>query len=163
MLLKRTALAIILAIIIIASVAWLILNQTENQFENQTYDVKITDFNWTSRWAFGPSGTLYGRSFNVTLHNLGAMDLHGVKIEVALFDNKSKLWSQTLLDEVTIDGHVKSHINITFGLNAGEIREFDGGFMTKLDKLNEAQGELAFKVICMVNSTILDELTLPNT
>jgi hypothetical protein len=31
-----------------------------------------------------------------------------------------------------------------------------------LDKLAEAQGEQAFRVICMLNSTILDELTLPS-
>ena len=35
--------------------------------------------------------------------------------------------------------------------------------MTSLDKLFKAQGELTYKVVCMVNSTILDELTLPHS
>jgi len=164
MLLNRTALAIILiSIIVLAGVTWLIFNQTENQVKTQKYEVKITDFNWTSRWAFGPVGTSYGRSFNVTLQNSGIMDLQEVKIEVKLFDNSNELWSQTWLDEVATDGHITSHPNVTFGISAGEIREFDGGFMTKLEELNEAQGDLTFKVTCMLNSTILGELPLPNT
>jgi len=163
MLLKRTALAIILvSIIIIAGVAWLILSQTGNQVENQAYDVRITEFNWTGTWGFGPAGTLYGHGFNVTLHNLGTTDIDGVKVEVKLFANDSELWSQTWFDMLDDDGQVKSLINATFRLNAGEIRVFDGTFMRRME-FPEPQGEVAFKVICMLNSTVLDELTLPET
>ena len=163
MLLKRTALAIILvSIIIIAGVAWLILSQTGNQVENQAYDVRITEFNWTGTWGFGPAGTLYGHGFNVTLHNLGTTDIDGVKVEVKLFANDSALWSQTWFDVLDDDGQVKSLINATFRLNAGEIRVFDGTFMRRME-FPEPQGEVAFKVICMLNSTVLDELTLPET
>ena len=43
---NRTALAVILiSIIVIAGAAWLILSQSQNPFENQICDVKITDFN----------------------------------------------------------------------------------------------------------------------
>ena len=163
MLLKRTALAIILvSIIIIAGVAWLILSQTGNQVENQAYDVRITEFNWTGTWGFGPAGTLYGHGFNITLHNLGTTDIDGVKVEVKLFANDSELWSQTWFDMLDDDGQVKSLINATFRLNAGEIRVFDGTFMRRME-FPEPQGEVAFKVICMLNSTVLDELTLPET
>ena len=163
MLLKRVALAIILvSIIIIAGVAWLILSQTGNQVENQAYDVRITEFNWTGTWGFGPAGTLYGHGFNVTLHNLGTTDIDGVKVEVKLFANDSELWSQTWFDMLDDDGQVKSLINATFRLNAGEIRVFDGTFMRRME-FPEPQGEVAFKVICMLNSTVLDELTLPET
>jgi hypothetical protein len=162
-LLKRTALAIILvSILIIAGVAWLILSQTGNQVENQAYDVRITEFNWTGTWGFGPAGTLYGHGFNVTLHNLGTTDTDGVKVEVKLFANDSALWSQTWFDVLDDDGQVKSLINATFRLNAGEIRVFDGTFMRRME-FPEPQGEVAFKVICMLNSTVLDELTLPET
>ena len=163
MLLKRVALAIILvSIIIIAGVAWLILSQTGNQVENQAYNVRITEFNWTGTWGFGPAGTLYGHGFNVTLHNLGTTDIDGVKVEVKLFANDSELWSQTWFDMLDDDGQVKSLINATFRLNAGEIRVFDGTFMRRME-FPEPQGEVAFKVICMLNSTVLDELTLPET
>ena len=163
MLLKRVALAIILvSIIIIAGVAWLILSQTGNQVENQAYDVRITEFNWTGTWGFGPAGTLYGHGFNITLHNLGTTDIDGVKVEVKLFANDSELWSQTWFDMLDDDGQVKSLINATFRLNAGEIRVFDGTFMRRME-FPEPQGEVAFKVICMLNSTVLDELTLPET
>jgi hypothetical protein len=162
-LLKRTALAIILvSILIIAGVAWLILSQTGNQVENQAYDVRITEFNWTGTWGFGPAGTLYGHGFNVTLHNLGTTDTDGVKVEVKLSANDSALWSQTWFDVLDDDGQVKSLINATFRLNAGEIRVFDGTFMRRME-FPEPQGEVAFKVICMLNSTVLDELTLPET
>jgi hypothetical protein len=149
---KRTAVALFLiSIVIIAGATWLILSQTENQVENQTYDVKITEFKWTSNWGSGPVGLLLGRRFNVTLHNLGTMDIKGVKVEVKLLANNSEVWSETWFDEIAI------------GLHAGEVREFHGGFMTKLDELDKAQGEITFRVISMLNSTILDELTLPYT
>ena len=50
--------------------------------------------------------------------------------------------------------------NVTFRLHAGEIREFEGVFLSTLNKLVKAQGETTYRVICLVNSTVLDELTL---
>jgi hypothetical protein len=152
---KRTAVALFLiSIVIIAGATWLILSQTENQVENQTYDVKITDFKWTSNWEKGPVGLMWGGPFKVTLHNLGNMDIEGLTVEVKLLANNSEIGSETFFD-----GY---NANVTFGLHAGEIREFEGVFMSALDELAEAQGEQAFRVICMLNSTILDELTLPS-
>jgi hypothetical protein len=152
---KRKALAFILIIVIALSVAsWLVYNQTINQVENQIYNVKITDFKWTSNWEKGPVGLMWGGPFNVTLHNLGKMDIEGLTVKVKLSANNSEIGSETYFD-----GY---NTNVTFGLHAGEIREFEGVFMSTLDKLTEAQGEQTFSVICMLNSTILDELTLPS-
>ena len=156
---NRTALAFFLiAIVAIAGATWLILSPSEKQ----TYDIKITEFNWTGFQGFGPVGTMYGVGFNVTLHNLKTVDIEGVKVEVKEFANDSELWSQTWLDVVDDDGQVKSRLNYTFRLNAGEIRVFNGTFMRRMEYF-ESEVELTVKVICMSNSNVLDELTLPET
>jgi hypothetical protein len=98
---------------------------------------------------------MWGGPFNVTLHNLGNMDIEGLTVEVKLLANNSEIRSETYFD-----GY---NTNVTFGLRAGKIREFDGVFMSSLDELDKAQGERTYRVICMLNSTILDELTLPYT
>ena len=131
-----------------------------NEDENQTCEVKITGFNWTGFQGFGPVGTLYGEGFNVTLDNLGTVAIEGVKVEVKKLANDSELWSETWLDLVDYEGQVKSRLNPTFKLSAGEIRVFNGTFMRRMGDV-ESEVALTFKVICMSNSTILDELVLP--
>ena len=150
---KKAAVALFLISIVVVAAAWFVLSQIENQGENQTYDVKIADFKWTSNWGPGPVGVMWGGSFNVTLHNMGNMDIEGLAVEVKQLANDSDVRSETYFDGF--------NTNVTFGLHAGEIRELEGTFMTSLDKLDKAQGELTYKVVCMLNSTILDELTLP--
>jgi hypothetical protein len=151
---KRTAVALfIISIVVVAATAWVVLSQIENQGENQTYDVKIADFKWTSNWGPRPVGVSWGGSFNVTLHNMGNMDIEGLTVEVKQLANNSDVRSETYFDGF--------NTNVTFGLHAGEIRELEGTFMTSLGVLDKAQGELTYKVVCMLNSTILDELTLP--
>ena len=157
---KSKALAVILiSIIVIAGAIWLFLgqtedeNQSEDQIEEQIIDIDIVDFKWTGFLGFGPVGTLYGVGFNVTLHNLGNTDIEGITIEVKEFANDTEIWSETWFD--VVDGQVP-----IFRLNTSEIREFDGAFMRNMG-LNEPEEEQVFKVICMSNSTILDELLLP--
>ena len=150
---KKAAVALFLISIVVVAAAWFVLSQIENQGENQTYDVKIADFKWTSNWGPGPVGVMWGGSFNVTLHNMGNMDIEGLAVEVKQLANDSDVRSETYFDGF--------NTNVTFGLHAGEIRELEGTFMTSLDELDKAQGELTYKVVCMLNSTILDELTLP--
>ena len=151
---KKAAVALFLISIVVVAAAWFVLSRIENQGENQTYDVKIADFKWTSNWGPGPVGVMWGGSFNVTLHNMGNMDIEGLAVEVKQLANDSDVRSETYFDGF--------NTNVTFGLHAGAIREFDGVFMSTLDKLTKAQGEQTFRVICMLNSTILDELTLPS-
>lgn len=156
--LKRKASAILLiSIIVIVGAIWLFLgqseNQSEDQIEEQIIDIEIVDFKWTGFLGFGPVGTLYGVGFNVTLHNLGNTDIEGITIEVKEFANDTEIWSETWFDAV--DGQ-----DPTFRLNASEIHVFDGSLMRSM-ALNEPEGEQVFKVICMSNSTILDELLLP--
>ena len=152
---KKAAVALFLISIVVVAAAWFVLSRIENQGENQTYDVKIADFKWTSNWGPGPVGVMWGGSFNVTLHNMGNMDIEGLAVEVKQLANDSDVRSETYFDGF--------NTNVTFGLHAGEIRELEGTFMTSLDKLDKAQGELTYKVTWMLNSTILDELTLPYT
>ena len=150
---KKAAVALFLISIVVVAAAWFVLSRIENQGENQTYDVKIADFKWTSNWGPGPVGVMWGGSFNVTLHNMGNMDIEGLAVEVKQLANDSDVRSETYFDGF--------NTNVTFGLHAGEISELEGTFMTSLDELDKAQGELTYKVVCMLNSTILDELTLP--
>ena len=152
---KKAAVALFLISIVVVAAAWFVLSRIENQGENQTYDVKIADFKWTSNWGPGPVGVMWGGSFNVTLHNMGNMDIEGLAVEVKQLANDSDVRSETYFDGF--------NTNVTFGLHAGEISELEGTFMTSLDKLDKAQGELTYKVTWMLNSTILDELTLPYT
>ncbi len=148
---KKTALAVILiSIIVIAGAIELFLVQNQNQIEGQRIDVEIVDFEWTGFLGFGPVGTLFGSGFNVTLHNLGNTDIEGIIIEVKEFSNDTELWSETWFDGQ----------DSAFRLNASEIRVFDGTFMRRME-LVDPEGEQVFKVICMSNSTVLDELVLP--
>ena len=108
---KRTAVALFLIIIIVVAAAWVLLNRAENQ----TYEVRIVDFKWTSNWGLGPVNVMWGGSFNVTLHNMGNMPVEGVVVEVKQFDNNSAVGSGTYFDGFSE--------NVTFGLQAGEIRD----------------------------------------
>lgn len=61
---KRKALAFILIIVIALSAAgWLVYNQTVNQVENQTYDVRIADFKWTSNLGTWTCWVIVGSKF----------------------------------------------------------------------------------------------------
>jgi len=165
---KRTAVALFLiSIVIIAGATWLILSQTENQVENQTYDVKITDFKWTSNWGPGPVGVLWGRSFNITLQNMGNRDVEGLSVDIKLLANDTEIWSETGLYGPGIIGYTAEYNGYDGKLNANETRELRGGFMSRLDILDGAHvwdgGQNAFAVRVIMNDTILDELLLPFT
>jgi hypothetical protein len=166
MLMKRTALALFLiSIVIVAGAAWVILSQIENQVENQTYDVKIADFKWTSNWGSGPVGVLWGRSFNITLRNMGNRDVEGLSVDMKLLANNTEISATTGLYGPGIIGYTAEYNGFDGKLNASETRELRGAFMTGLDKLAQAQdwGEKSFKVRVMMNDTILDEMPLPYT
>ena len=109
---KRAVWTLFLIIIIAVTAAtWVLLNQAENQ----KYKIRIVDFKWTSNWGPGPVNVMWGGSFNVTLHNMGNMPVEGVVVEVKQFDNNSAVGSGTYFDGFSE--------NVTFGLQAGEIRD----------------------------------------
>ena len=165
-LMKRTAFALFLiSIVVIAGATWFILSQTQNQVENQTYDVKIADFKWTSNWGPGPVGVLWGRSFNITLQNMGNRDVEGLSVDIKLLANNTEISSMTGLYGPGIIGYTAEYNGFDGKLNASETRELRGGFMTGLDKLEQARdwGEKSFTVRVMMSDTILDELKLPYT
>ena len=164
---KREALAVILiSIIVIAGAIWLFLSQTnqvENQVEDQTFEVKMVDFNWTSNWGTGGVGLLWGRSFNITLQNLEKRDIEGLSIEVKLLANNTEIPGEA---EIYGPGIIGYTVNINYydgRLNASETRELRGYFETSLDKLDQAQdwGEKSFTVGVMMDDIILDEIRIP--
>ena len=165
---KRTAVALFLiSIVIIAGATWLILSQTENQVENQAYDVKITDFKWTSNWGTGPVGLLFGRSFNITLQNMGNRAVEGLSVDIKLLANGTEIWSETGLYGPGIIGYTAEYNGFDGKLNASETRELRGDFMSRLDILDEAHvwngGQKAYSVRVMMNDTVINELMLPFT
>jgi hypothetical protein len=163
---KRTALALFLiSIFVIAGATWVILRLTENQIENQPYDVKIADFKWTSSWGFGAVGVLWSRSFNITLQNRGNRDAEGLSVDIKLLANNTEISAMTGLYGPGIIGYTAEYNGFDGKLNASETRELRGDFTTGLDKLEQARdwGEKTFTVRVMMNDTILDELLLPYT
>jgi hypothetical protein len=164
---KRNALvALLIGVVVIAGATWVILSQTENQIENQvedqTFEVKIVDFKWTSSAGPGPVGLLWGQSFNVTLKNLENRDIDGLSVEVKLLANNTEIPAESGLYGPGKIGYTEPN-DYDGRLNASETRELRGYFETSLDKLEQAQdwGEKVFTVRVMMNDTILDELKLP--
>jgi hypothetical protein len=159
---KKAALAIFLVSIIVVAIAiLLILSQTANQTENQTYDVKIAEFKWTSDWGSGPVGLMWGRSFNVTLHNLGTRDIEGLTVEVKLLANNSEIWAETGFYGPGIIGQTAEFGSFDGELHGGEIKELRGAVTTRLDILDQASGERTDKIMVMLEDIVLGELPLP--
>ena len=164
---NRTVLALFLiSIVVIAGATWVILSQTENQIEpqveNQTYDVKIVDFKWTSGWGFGPVGTLWGRSFNITLQNIGNMDAQGLYVDIKYLANNTEIWAETGLYSPGIIGYTAEY-NVLVSLNASETKELRGAFVTSLGISQQAQGDRSYAIRVIMNETILDEKVIKPT
>lgn len=164
---RKTVLSVsLITIITLALATWLIANQIANQPENQIPTVRIADFKWTSSWGTGPVNLLWGRSFNITLQNMENVDVEEVSVDIKLLANNTEIWSETGLYGPGIIGYTAEYPNGFDGkLNASETRQLRGGFMTRLDELEQAKdwGEKSFKVRVIMNDTILDELQLPYT
>jgi hypothetical protein len=165
---KRTVFAIFLiSIVIIAGAIWFILGQSENenQVEDQTCEVKIVDFKWTSNWGPGAGGVQWGRSFNITLQNLGNKTVQGLSVDVKLLVNNTELFSWTGLYGPGIIGYTAEFNGYDGKLDANETLELRGDFLSRLDVLHEAnvwdEGQKAFFIITVTDDTILDELMLP--
>jgi len=155
---KKVVATIFVTIIAIAG-AWQIINYVSNQMKNETIKVSVTQFAWTSSWATGPVGTLWGRNFNVTLLNQGTKNATELTAEVRLSADGIELWSQTWFNQ-EINGQTEFSPNATFNLYAGETREFRGWFTTRLDELERVQGETTFTVTVKLDDTIVDELKI---
>jgi len=169
---KTAAIAILLiAVIAVGSGACLLLNQnveqapdgeTENNppNENQPCNVTIVDFKWTSDWHHGAAFPQWARGFNITLQNMGNMDVEGISVDIKLLaNNTTEIWSETEL----YDSREIGYTPFDGKLNASEIRELRGAFVSSLTDLEQARdwGEKTYLVRVMVNSTVSDEFTLP--
>ena len=160
---RKAILALLIGVVVIAGATGVILSQTENQVEDQTFKVEIVDFKWTGNWGTGGVGLLWGRSFNVTLQNLENRNIEGLSVEVKLLANNTEISGEA---EIYGPGLIGSTANINYydgRLNASEIRELRGYFETSLDKLEQAQdwGEKSFTVRVIMDDTILDEIRIP--
>jgi hypothetical protein len=103
-----------------------------------------------------------GRGFNITLQNMGNMDVEGISVDIKLLaNNTTEIWSETWYELI---GPTAIPDGFDGKLNASEIRELRGEFLTGLDKLEEARdwGPKTYLVTVMVNSTVSDELLLPD-
>jgi hypothetical protein len=117
--------------------------------------VQIADFKWTSNWGAGPVFPQWGRSFNITLQNMGIMDVEGISVDIKPLSNNTEKWSLTMLYAGKI-----GYTPFDGKLNASEIRELRGGFVKSLEQTPDL-GEKTFLIRVTVNNTISDELTLP--
>jgi hypothetical protein len=173
---KTAAIAILLiAVIAVGSGACLILNQNVEQTpdgenennppnENQTCNVRIADFKWTSKLEFGPVFPRMGRGFNITLQNMGNMDVEGISVDIKLLaNNTTEIWSETGFYGPGKIGDTPYPNGFDGKLNASEIRELRGGFHTSLTDLEQAHdwGPKTYLVTVMMNNTVSDELPLP--
>lgn len=156
---KAMVAVILISVIAIAVVTSLILSHTQNQ----SYKAKITKFEWTSNWGPGPVGVMWGRSFNITLQNIGNRNIEGLTVDIKLLANNTEISAETGLYGPGVIGYTAEYNGFDGKLNAGEIREIRGDFTTGLSQLDQARdwGDKTFKVRVMLDDIILDELSLP--
>jgi len=81
-------------------------------------------------------------------------------VDVKLLANNTQIWSETWFNVQGTSGQTEARLNFTFELNPGEVRVLQGSFVTKLDELSEAQGEMTFLVEVSLDDTVLHELQL---
>ena len=163
---KRRVFAFFLIIIVvIAGATGVILSQTENQVEDQTFEVNIVDFKWRSNWGPAGGGIHWGRGFNITLQNLGNKAVEGLSVDVKLLVNNTEILSWTGLYGPGINGYTAEYNGYDGKLNANETLELRGYFMSRLEVLYEDhvwdEGQKAFFIITVTDDTILNELILP--
>jgi hypothetical protein len=169
---SKTILVIFLITLILFSCTLLVLlqvNKRENggsdvningnlpSNENQTRNVEIADFKYTSSW-----GTIVGVeeviSFNLTIHNLGTKDIDNLSVAFKMYDANNSI----------IQAKIKfAGLNITeFGaetsigtLYAGEVRTLQGAVMSDLGTLANAWalGPTTTIVDIKLGSVVLDE------
>jgi hypothetical protein len=104
--------------------------------ENQTCNIKITNFQYTSSW--GPIvGVEAAISFNLTIHNLGTEDIDGLSVEVKMFDANNRIINtETKFAGLTItEFGTETSIGTLFG---GEVCTLQGAVMSDYGTLANA-------------------------
>lgn len=116
------------------------------------YDVRITEFEWTSDWVRGPvPGDWRFRNFITTIQNFGDIEADGLTIEVKIIANNTELQTGTAILYDTLDGV----------LYEGESRDLIGRVSIMLDELVQARGEWSNKIIIILDDLVLYELAIP--
>ena len=125
------------------------LTPTPDQNE---YDVRIVEFEWTSDWVRGPvPGDWRFRNFITTIQNFEDIDVDGLTVEVKIVANNSELQTATAILYDTLEGV----------LYVGESRDLIGRVNIELDELEKASGEWNNKIIVMLDDLVLYELAIP--
>jgi hypothetical protein len=169
---------VLLAILLLVTGSLILLSQLTGQeprgkdedinsnLPNDTPDVKITAFNWTSGWGAGPVGLMMGRGFNITLCNLDAKDLEELTLTIKMMNvNGSELQTETRFYGPGVIGYTE------FGpfdgiLHAGEVRTLRGSISSDFGTLTSAwsigfkskQPPITTLAQVSLNGTVLDEL-----
>jgi hypothetical protein len=146
---KRTALALILIIVIVLSVAsWLVYYQiSEPQNQNNTPKAKITAFTADMSWRGPVVGVTMDITFNVTVQNIGTNDINGTNITVERItaDNDSSICSY-YIENLTV-------------LHPGETCQIKAFIFTDVSHFYEVTSS-NFLACLKGNGTVLDERKL---
>ena len=122
---KKMLIGLVLILIITIIGISLLLSQnigTAGDLQNNN-KIKIKTFSVGDSWE-NPGGLEVTLPFNLTLQNIGAHDVQGLKIEVKMFDKGSSVTVETLFGEL-------EQFNGT--LRAGEAREIKGLIGTTIE------------------------------
>ncbi len=172
---KKAVLLVSLSIIIIAvygsflllsqSGAWTAekedspVNSTSPERANQTYNIKIKEFKFTSTWGT-PAGVTAAIGFNVTLQNLKNEDLNGLSLEVKMFDvNGSKIQAEAFFYGQGILGHGAQIEPFDGILHAGETRTIRGEIDSDWNTIINTPKPLTTVASVRLGNETLDEWT----
>jgi hypothetical protein len=146
---KRTALALTLIIVIaILVIASYFLPQTNTTIpQTNKAEAKITAFTADLSWHGAVVGVTIDMTFNVTVQNVGTIEVNGANITVERIsaDNDSSICS-----------HYTEELSV---LHPGETRQIGAYIFTDVNHFGEVTTS-NFLAILSVNGTVLDERRL---
>ena len=157
---KRNLLAVafLLIIIVLTATAWFLLNQ--NDALDQKDMVRIIAFSVDPDGWGNPGGLLITCPFNISLQNIGAYDVQGLKLRVKMFVNGSEIDVKNVFQGLESD-----LVNDT--LLVGEVREFRGELQYSLhhggaiDSIGVHPAGSSYMAQVMLDENVLNELWAP--
>lgn len=167
---KKVILITCLLIITLSGSILLYLSQMHEQKTNgegledldPTYDVKITDFKWTSHWE-SPGGVQAAISFNITLHNSKNKDIDGLSVDVKMLNaNGDELQTETMFYGQGIIGNGATIQPFDGILHGGENLTLRGGIVSDWGTMTNAWdlGSITTLVDVKLGSVVLDECNI---
>ena len=174
---KKTLLVISLTLVIVIAVSGsiLLLNQTINKNAegedvqvntsltedvNQTLNINISEFKFTSGWGAGPVGVMIGTSFNITLQNSENKDIEGLTLEVKMQTaNGTHIPTETGFYSEGIIGYTAQFGPFDGVLHAREVRTIRGTTTSDVGTMSAAWalGNVTTVVDVKLGNETLDE------